>query len=156
MSRFRRILVPVDGSPGSDRALHEAVRLAKALGARLRLLHVMDKLNWASGFESATAYAEDVLPRMREAGEKLLARGLREAVQAGVEADSELVLESAGRLCDNVGEEAQRWNADLIVAGTEGRRGVDRLLIGSGAEQIVRHASVPVLLVRNTQPPASR
>ena len=151
MSRFRRILVALDGSPGADRALAEAIRLAQTLGARLRLIHVMDELGWVNGFESARAYLDDVLPRMREAGGKLLARGLARALAANVEAESELVIQSAGRVADDVADEAKRWGADLIVAGTQGRHGVDRLLLGSSAEQIVRHASTPVLLVRATQ-----
>ena len=149
MSRFHKILVAVDGSPGSNNALQEAIQLAQALGARLRLVHVMDELGWVNGFESARASVDAVLPRMRQAGEKLLAKGLAQAIAANVEGESELVLQSAGRVGDSIVEEAARWGADLIVAGTEGRHGVNRLLLGSSAEQIVRHAGVPVLLVRS-------
>ena len=152
MSRFHKILVAVDGSAGSDQALQEAIRLAQALGARLRLVHVMDELRY--GFESARTCLDDVLPRMRAAGQTLLAQGLAKAITGQVEAESELVIQPAGRLCDELAEEAKRWGADLIVAGTQGRHGVDRLLLGSAAEQIVRHASVPVLLVRCTPVPA--
>ena len=148
MSRFHKILVAVDGSPSSELALDEAIKLAQAQGARLRLVHVMDELGWVNGFESARAYLDDVLPRMREAGGQLLARGLTKALAAHVEAESELVIQAAGRVCDDVADEARRWGADLIVAGTHGRHGIDRLLMGSSAEQIVRHASTPVLLVR--------
>lgn len=148
MSRFHKILVAVDGSPSSELALDEAIKLAQAQGARLRLVHVMDELGWVNGFESARAYLDDVLPRMREAGGQLLARGLAKALAAHVEAESELVIQAAGRVCDDVADEARRWGADLIVAGTHGRHGIDRLLMGSSAEQIVRHASTPVLLVR--------
>lgn len=150
MSRFRRIMVAVDGSPGSDKALDEAIRLAQTVGARLRLIHVIEQMRWVNGIGSARAPFDDALLRMRETGEKLLARGLGQAITAQVEAESELVIESAGRICDNLADEAKRWGADLIVAGTQGRHGVDRLLLGSVAEQIVRHAGVPVLLVRPT------
>ena len=61
---------------------------------------------------------------------------------------AKLIIQSVGRVCDDVADEAKRWGADLTVAGTQGRHGVDRLLLGSSAEQIVRHASTPVLLVR--------
>jgi nucleotide-binding universal stress UspA family protein len=152
MSRFHRILVAVDGSAGSELALDEAIQLAQTQGAQLRLVHVMDELQWINGFESARAYFDDVLPRMRKAGEDLLARGLSRAITADVQA--ELVIQSAGRASDNVADEARRWGADLIVAGTQGRHGVDRVLLGSTAEQIVRHASVPVLLVRAHAPAA--
>lgn len=154
MSRFHRILVAVDGSAGSELALDEAIRLAQTQGAQLRLVHVMDELKWVNGFESARAYFDDVLPRMRKSGEDLLARGLSRAITADVQAESELVIQSAGRASDNIADEARRWGADLIVAGTQGRHGVDRVLLGSTAEQIVRHASVPVLLVRAHAPAA--
>ena len=154
MSRFHKILVAVDGSAGSNQALQEAIRLAQALGARLRLVHVMDEPRLGNGFESARTCLDDVLPRMRAAGQTLLAQGLAKAITGQVEAESELVIQPAGRLCDELAEEAKRWGADLIVAGTQGRHGVDRLLLGSAAEQIVRHASVPVLLVRSTPVPA--
>lgn len=154
MSRFHRILVAVDGSAGSELALDEAIRLAQTQGAQMRLVHVMDELKWVNGFESARAYFDDVLPRMRKSGEDLLARGLSRAITADVQAESELVIQSAGRASDNIADEARRWGADLIVAGTQGRHGVDRVLLGSTAEQIVRHASVPVLLVRTHAPAA--
>ena len=48
-----------------------------------------------------------------------------------------------------VADEARRWNADLIVVGTHGRRGVGRMLLGSGAEQVIRMAPVPVLVIRS-------
>ena len=148
MSIFRRILVAVDGSPASELALDEAVRLASTVFARLRLVHVIDDFVWANGVESANVYLDDVVPRMRRAGEQLLAQALQKPLAAGVEADSELIVGPAGRICEVIAEEATRWNADLVVTGTQGRRGVDRLLLGSDAEQIVRHAPVPVLLVR--------
>ena len=57
---------------------------------------------------------------------------------------------SAGqRLGDTVADAARDWGADLVVLGTHGRRGVGRVLLGSGAEQVIRCASVPVLIVRN-------
>ena len=148
MTMFRQILVAVDGSATSQRALDEAVKLAKTVSARLRLIHVMDELAWVNGFEPARAYFDDVLPRMRRAGEELLARAMAQALAAGVQAESELVIGSAERICDQVAAEARRWPADLVVVGTHGRRGTDRLLLGSDAEQIVRHSPVPVLLVR--------
>ena len=55
----------------------------------------------------------------------------------------------AKRPCDVIVEQAARWPADLIVIGTHGRRGVNRMLLGSDAEQVARIAPVPVLLVRS-------
>jgi nucleotide-binding universal stress UspA family protein len=56
--------------------------------------------------------------------------------------------EPGTRLGDKVAEQALAWNADLVVVGTHGRKGLSRAMLGSGAEQIVRFAPVPVLVVR--------
>lgn len=148
MSTYHQILVPVDGSPTSEKALDEAIRLAQLTGARLRLVHVVDELSYVNGFEPAMNYLNEIIPLMREAGEKLLAHERQKALDKGVEADSVLVVEGPGRICDHVAEQARRIKADLIVVGSHGRRGIGRVLLGSDAEQIVRHAPVPVLVVR--------
>lgn len=148
MSTYHQILVPVDGSPTSQKALDEAIRLAQLTGARLRLVHVVDELSYVNGFEPAMNYLNEIIPLMREAGEKLLAHQRQKALDKGVEVDSVLIVEGPGRICDHVAEQARRIKADLIVVGSHGRRGIGRVLLGSDAEQIVRHAPVPVLVVR--------
>lgn len=145
---YQRILVPVDGSPTSLRGLDEAIRLARVTGGRLRLLHVVDELTFATGFETGTAFLGDVLPLMREAGNAILQQACARAEAAGVPADPVLCDRFAVRVCDAVVEEARQAGAELIVLGTHGRRGVGRLLLGSDAEQVLRLAEVPVLLVR--------
>ena len=148
---YQRILVPIDGSTTSNKGLDEAIKLARLTGARLRLLHVVDTLSFASGFEPYTVYAGDVIPRMKEAGQRILDEGQRQVTEQGVEVDALLFDSLANRVSDTVIEQAAAWNADLIVIGTHGRRGVGRLLLGSDAEQIARMAPVPVLLVRAAQ-----
>ena len=149
---YRRILVAFDGSPTSARGLDEALGLARLAKARLRLLHVVDEMKHVTGHETFAAYTNDVLPRLRAAGEQVLWQGLDMAARAGVEADSRLVMSSGDRVCDVVVEQARYWDADLIVLGTHGRRGVERVLLGSDAEQLLRIAPVPVLLVRGSAP----
>ena len=145
---YQRILVPYDGSVTSDAGLDEAIKLAGLTGASLRVLHLIDVLSVATGFETATAYLGEILPLMREAGAKLLQDARARAEAAGVKADSLLVDRVGARLSDEVSAQATEWKADLIVIGTHGRRGVRRLFLGSDAEQIVRTAAVPVLLVK--------
>jgi len=149
MTTYHQILVPVDGSPTSEKALDEAIRLAQLTGARLRLVHVVDELSYVNGFEPAMNYLNEIIPLMREAGEKLLAHDRQKALNKGVGADVVLIVEGPGRICDHVAEQARRARADLIVVGSHGRRGIGRVLLGSDAEQIVRHAPVPVLVVRS-------
>jgi nucleotide-binding universal stress UspA family protein len=148
MSTYHQILVPVDGSPTSDKALSEAIAFARLTGARLRLVHVVDELSYASGFEPAISYVNDIIPLMRAAGEKLLVLSRQRALDQGVEADTVLIVDTPGRICDHVAEQARLAKADLIVVGSHGRRGIGRVLLGSDAEQIIRHAPVPVLVVR--------
>jgi nucleotide-binding universal stress UspA family protein len=146
---YQHILVPLDGSAPSQRALDEAIRLAKAVGAKLRLLHVIDELAMFAGVEAYGGSSAGTLQAMRAAGEKVLAAAVDRAREGGVEADTKLTDNFAGALVDQVAEEVKAWPADLIVLGTHGRRGVPRLFLGSDAEQIVRLATVPVLIVRS-------
>lgn len=151
---YQRIIVPIDGSQTSNHALATALALARESGGRLRLIHVVEEMAYLTGYDQFGGYAGDLLKVMRETGGNILAEGLAKAREVGVEAD-EVLYDSLGeRLPEVVAEEARRWNADLIVVGTHGRRGVGRILMGSGAEQIVRMAPVPVLVIRSPQPAA--
>jgi nucleotide-binding universal stress UspA family protein len=144
---YERILVPVDGSATSNRGLAEAIKLGKLTGARLLLLHAVDIAAVSVAPEAAAATA-GLFEAMRDTGADILAKAKATVTSAGLGAETMLLDTLTGRICDLVVDEAKKWKADLIVLGTHGRRGVGRLLIGSDAEQIVRLASVPVLLVR--------
>jgi len=145
---YQRILVPIDGSATATRGLDEAIRLCRATGGSMRVLHVMDDLVFVSGFESGASYAKNVVPQLRKRSEELLEAGRKRAEAAGVAVDSLLVECFARRTSEIVCEQAIAWHADLIVVGTHGRRGMRRMMLGSDAEQIVREAPVPVLVVR--------
>ena len=145
---YQRILVAIDGSDTANLGLEQAIALARLSGGRLRLLHVLDGLGHACGFESAAVYGAEVLPRARSQGKAILQNGAERARRAGVEVDTVLVETVGGRVCDCVVAAAKSWDAALIVLGTHGRRGADRFFMGSDAEQVLRLAPVPVLLVR--------
>lgn len=145
---YQRILVPVDGSPTSNEALANAVKLAQNFGARLRLIHMVDELVYSAGYEGYGSYNADLITLLRETGTKLLAEGVASVRAASIEAESELFEKYGERLGETVAKAATDWKADLIVVGTHGRRGLGRVLMGSGAEQIIRQAPVHVLVVR--------
>jgi nucleotide-binding universal stress UspA family protein len=145
---YQKILVPVDGSATSSRGLQEAIKLAKLTGARLRLVHVVDEISFATGMEAATMVTSEMMQMLREGGEIVLRRAQARVEKSGLRVDTVLCDSIAGRVCDHVIEQAAAWRADLIVLGTHGRRGFGRMLLGSDAEMIVRLATVPVLLVR--------
>ncbi len=145
---YKRIIVPVDGSETSNKALVTALQLARITSARVRLVHVVEELSYLSGYGQFGGYSGDLITAIRAAGTKILNDSLAIAQSAGVEADTLLLDNLGGRLAEVVADAAKEWNADLIVVGTHGRRGVGRALLGSGAEQIIRLAPVPVLVVR--------
>lgn len=144
---YKRILVPVDGSPPSNKGLLEALKLAKEQHCVLMLLHVVDELIITATPE-AVYDASEMIKALREAGEEVLSASAGIARDEGVKAESELVECMGGRAADIIVDRAKKWKADLIVLGTHGRRGVRRLVMGSDAEEVVRLSPVPVLLVR--------
>lgn len=147
---YKRILVPVDGSETSSKAVVAALQMARENGGRVRLVHVLDELAYLSGYE----IGGDLLKVARDYALKVLDDALAMAQSAGVPADTKLVEAPGARLGEVVADEARSWEADLIVTGTHGRRGVGRVLLGSGAEQVLRLAPVPVLAVRAPEAPA--
>ncbi len=145
---YRNILVPVDGSDTSASGLLEAVKLAKADGARLLLVHVVNTAVVAMEYAAAFTALDDLPQRLREGGEAALKHAEDIVRQNGLQPEALLV----GTSIDNTGElivnQAKQWPADVIVMGTHGRRGLARLVLGSNAEYVLRHTPVPILLVR--------
>lgn len=148
---YKRIVVPVDGSPTSVRGLDEAIELARLSGATIRLVHVLDQVVYLGGDN----YGVDVFGSRRREGERIMQEMKARVVMAGVDVSTFVSEILPGRVCDVVMEQVKDFDAHLIVVGTHGRRGVGRFLVGSDAEQIVRIATVPVLLVRAPQGAAS-
>jgi nucleotide-binding universal stress UspA family protein len=145
---YDRILVPVDGSPTSEAGLLEAVRLARLSGGHIRLMHVVDELPFVP--EAAVHGVVDTelaTPALDRAAEMLQAWRARVG-ESGVQVDTMLIEGAGAHLVGFVNDQVKAWKADIVVLGTHGRSGIGRTLIGSDAEQIVRHATVPVLLVR--------
>lgn len=141
---YKRILVAVDGSPTSNKALAAALALARESSGRVRMLHSLDELAYVTGFE----YSGNLIEIARESAEKVLADAAEMAKAAGVEADTKLIDFPGVRLGETVAQEAKAFEADLVVVGTHGRRGFSRALLGSGAESIIRLAPAPVLVIR--------
>jgi len=152
---YKRILVAIDGSVTSDLALREAIGLAKDQNAMLRLVHVVDVTTPAYTTPEATSavalhlFAE-YQKASEEAGENLLTTRAATARDAGVNVDTKLITVLGERIYEAIEEQSKQWPADLIVVGTEGRRGFQRLMIGSVAEGLVRISTKPVLLIRGT------
>ena len=146
---YRRILVPVDGSHTSTLGLQQAVRLAKNQSAQLRLVHVVDESIITQDLGSYLN-AGDLIDSLRDAGKKIIANALALSRRHRINAQGALYETMGLRVADILVREAKKWKADLIVLGTHGRRGIDRLMLGSDAETILRTSPVPVLMVRSS------
>jgi nucleotide-binding universal stress UspA family protein len=144
---FQRILVPVDGSGPSKQGLAKATELARALGARVFLLHVAEPVPLAITPEAA-AYSPQLVDDIHSAGADILAAAAAQAKAAGVDCETFQVDALGPGVPAGILGEAARVHADLIVMGTHGRSGLRRALLGSSAESLVRESTVPVLLVR--------
>lgn len=143
---YRHILVPVDGSATSERALREAAAFAENRTVRLELVHVMGEIHLMDA-KSYINY-EEMKEAIASKGKQILARAQALVHQTGLAADVKLLEAGGQRIASAIVEEARRWPADLIVIGTHGRSGFSRVLFGSVAEGVVRTAHIPVLLVR--------
>ncbi len=145
---YHKILVPIDGSETSARGLDEAVKLARDQSARIRLIHVVNELMVVASYEG-TIYSGELIQALRESGQKMLDNAHQKVSAAGVQVESALLDAHGGQAGNAIIKDAEECHADIIVLGTHGRRGLSRLVMGSDAEQVVRQARVPVLLVRN-------
>ncbi len=146
---YKRILVPVDGSPTSTLGLREAIRLAKGQRASLHLVHVVDQHYALMGGVEIGLQFDDLTRSLKQGGRQILRRAEALVDQAKLKHSTALLETFTGPAADLIVRQAKKWRADLIVIGTHGRRGVRRLVMGSDAEQIVRSSPVPVLLVRS-------
>jgi nucleotide-binding universal stress UspA family protein len=140
---YDRILVPTDGSTETERAVEHAAELADAHGAELHAVYVVNSATFA-GLPMETSW-EGVGDVLREEGESALERIEEIVADYGVEVTSHLLQGSPSR---RIVECAEDYGCDLVVMGTHGRGGIDRLLLGSVAEGVVRACSVPVLTVQ--------
>lgn len=148
---FRKILVPLDGSPTSQRGLEEAITLARATGASLRLVHVIEPVPVAADMMTAGVWGA-LIAGQHEAGEQLLAKAGAAAEQQGVSSTRQVLELPGERVADAILNEAKAAGADLIVMGTHGRRGFQHLMLGSDAERVLQLSKVPVLVVRHAAP----
>jgi nucleotide-binding universal stress UspA family protein len=143
---YQRILVPIDGSATSERALDEAIKFAQQQNSRIELIHVLEDI-WYFDNENYLNYAE-LVQTMRYSGEKILAQAQNKFLQAGVMVDIRLLEAQGERVANVIINEAKNSLADLIIIGTHGRSGFSRMLMGSIAEGVVRMAHIPILLIR--------
>ena len=143
---FKRIVVAIDGSRTSRRAFESALELAATHGAVLQPCYVVEN---APVYYDVPGYDPSILrDELADQGAKLADEANAEMKQRGVQG---AVVIAEGSSVDDVAEmvlaAAVAFNADLLVMGTHGRKGFQRLILGSVAERCLRQATLPVLLI---------
>jgi len=136
--RLKRVLVAFDFSPPSQRALEVAARVAQECGATLFPLYVAEHVVFFD--EAVTCPGHLVLEQLKEKLEQLARNQLTPATAVFPQV-------AVGKAWSHIVDLAKEQEADLIVIGTHGRTGLKHVLLGSTAEQVVRHAPCPVLVV---------
>jgi nucleotide-binding universal stress UspA family protein len=143
MAKMKAILVAVDGSGTSDRAVRHALDLIDAgLAAELHLLNVQPNLG---GAISSFVSKEQIDAHHREEGQKALATAVDLTKKAGVSATVHI---GVGRQGEVASDFVTKLGAGLIVIGTRGHTGFAGVLLGSVAQDVIAHAKVPVTLVK--------
>ncbi|GAB3693665.1 universal stress protein [Halorubrum pallidum] len=138
---YSEILVPTDGSPASDAAIEHALDLAAQYDARVHALYVVD----GSAYSSLEAGAELVVEALEDEGAAATDRVAAAAAEAGIDCETTV---TTGTAYQSIRDYVEENDIDVIVMGTHGRKGLDRYLLGSVTERVVRTADVPVLTVR--------
>lgn len=142
---YKKILVPLDGSDLAESALAHVRPLAKCMGSEIVLLRVASVPVGAYMLVTEPRLIEDARQGVEDEARDYL-KGVAAALRAdGFKVSIEV---GTGVIGDTIQEFAMQVHADLIAMSTHGRGGLARLVIGSVADQIVRHSKVPVLLVR--------
>jgi nucleotide-binding universal stress UspA family protein len=139
---FHRIVLPVDGSDGSARAVKRALSLARETGVDVTALYVMDFPYLVSADLNFTYYP-DMLEIMKKRGTDVLDKVKKQGSKLRVHVKTKLV---EGIPDDQIIKEAKK--DDLIVMGCKGRTALSRILVGSVCEKVLHHSKSPVMIIR--------
>lgn len=143
--KIERILFPIDFSEGAMNALDYAISLAKEYDTKLYLLHVVHDISMTAGWQVPHIRIDELYREMEESARKELEKCCMEELR-GLKNVERIVVR--GIPDEEILKVAKNEKIDIIVIGTHGRTGIDRLLFGSTAEKVVRKAPCPVLSVR--------
>jgi len=140
---YDRILVPTDGSDEVERAISYAIDLAAEQGATIHAVYVINTSTYGS-LPMETSW-EGITDMFKDEGDRAIGRVEELAAEAGVPVEGALLEGTPSR---EIVRYAEKRDCDLVVIGTHGRGGIDRLLLGSVAERVVRTSPVPVLSIQ--------
>jgi nucleotide-binding universal stress UspA family protein len=141
---YRKFLLATDGSESARKAADAAIELAQLSGAKIYAVGVIDRSIYSSVPEDLE-WEEEMYARFRELGEEAVSYVEETAKNAGLGVET-ILLE--GHPAEEIVEFAEKNGIDLIIVGSLGKSGIERFLLGSVSEKVVRNAKVPVLVVR--------
>jgi nucleotide-binding universal stress UspA family protein len=143
---FKHLLVPIDGSPTSQLAVDKAIGLARAFSSAVSVLFVIDPYPF-TGVGADFSYGQmQYLNAARAEANEALAAARQTFEAAGVQVSASLV--ESHSVWRGIVEASEAGGADLIVMGSHGRSGIEKLVLGSVAQRVLSHSHLPVLVVR--------
>jgi len=146
---FERVIVAIDWSEQSERAVEAAKELARLSGGEVRLLHVheVERLPPHGAGPLATTVGAVASQAQQEAAERVV-EASKQITDAGITATCEVRVSLAGRVAAEIVEEATTWGADVIVVGSRGLTNLAGIILGSTTHKLLHLASIPVVVVR--------
>lgn len=144
--KYKNILIAVDGSTEAEWALKKGIEIAKRNDAQITLAHIIDTRT----FSTVEAYDRTIAERADMFAKELMEKYKRDAIEAGV-SKVEYVVDYGSPKVIIPKDLANKQKVDLIVCGATGMNAMERFLIGSVSENIVRYASCDVLVVRTSK-----
>lgn len=147
---YKHIMLPIEGDALSVKAVTECFSLAKSMGAKVTVLHVVPHANMHVPVGFTSDIVEN-LKKQREAegirnGQKMLSEVEANAKTAGVECDNIVVVGDSPY--EEIVDNAEKNDCDLIMMASHARRGLDAMLFGSETVRVLKHTKIPVLVVR--------
>lgn len=154
---MKKVLIALDYNPTAQKVAEAGYKLAKAMNARVVLLHVISdpvyysSLNYSpimgfDGFNSIDTIQPEIADELKKAAQRFLGNSKFFLGDEGIES-----IVSSGEFGDTILETAKKLNADLIVLGTHSRRGLDNILVGSVTENLLHHSPIPLFIVPTRQ-----
>lgn len=143
---FKHILVPIDGSPTSQLAIDKAISLAKAFGSQVTAIFVIDPYPFTGvGTDFAYGQAEYLSAASAEANAAIQSA---KAVFKAAAVDVDTAIVESNNAWRGIVQKSESCQADLIVIGSHGRSGLEKLVLGSVTQAVLSHTQLPVLVVR--------
>lgn len=141
---YKNIIVAIDGSKEADRGFKKAIDIAKRYDSQLYLVHIIDLRSYAT----LQAYDQGISARAEKYAQEMLEGYKLDALEVGIK-EPKVVIDFGSPKIKIAKDIAVKYNADLIICGATGLNAVERLIIGSVSEHIVRHAKCDCLVVRS-------